>query len=523
MTDTIFETFQLGTLEVKNRILRSNLTGRFDNYDGSGTQARINWEASFARGGVGAIISSFVPVHVSGRVQPNYAHIDSDDKIPFWRAVGEAVHQHDCKYILQLSHSGRQRDLPGVENHVAPAWSSTDRTDWFHGLLGQEMTVDQIRQVVGWFADGARRVKEADLDGIELHATHGYLFTQFLSPTINTRKDEYGGTLENRSRFLREVIAAIRAEVGGDFPLGVKINAADFDDAVFPWRRPGAGLEESTQVCKWLQEWGVDYLHISIGSVFPHPYLPPGGMPLDELNWWYGILGSSGTRALMNQAIFHFRPLRPLFRFFWNRAKARRPVEGVSVEFAREIKKNVDIPVISTGGFQDGQLIRQVISDGWVDAVSIARPLIANPDLPKIIEAGQDIPDRPCSFCNRYLVNAIYKPLACYDLRRFDGIYGEMIRRAMEVFDPPGEYVTDLPPARQKPTDLYVMPTHNLTLVGGKDRIKVGAPILAHGVRELVDDVHKDAVDKIWPRIVHYAIAALAALLFGIGFMLGRL
>ena len=214
MSDIIFEPLQLGTLEVKNRILRSNLTGRFDNYDGSGTQARINWEASFARGGVGAIISSFVPVHVSGRVQPNYAHIDSDDKIPFWRAVGEAVHQHNCKYILQLSHSGRQRDLPGVENHVAPAWSSTDRADWFHGLLGQEMTVDQIHQVVGWFADGARRAKEANLDGIELHATHGYLFTQFLSPAINTRKDEYGGTLENRSRFLREVVAAIRVEVG---------------------------------------------------------------------------------------------------------------------------------------------------------------------------------------------------------------------------------------------------------------------------------------------------------------------
>src|SRR5262245_39527472 len=183
--DPIFEPLRLGTVEVKNRLFRSNVTGRFDNYDGSGTQARINWEASFARGGVGAIISSFVPVHVSGRVQPNYGHIDDDDKIPFWRAVGEAVHRHDCRYILQLSHSGRQRDLPGVENHFRPAWTSTDRQDWFHGLLAKAMTDADIAQVVGMFAAGARRAREAGLDGVELHATHGYLFTQFSSSAIN--------------------------------------------------------------------------------------------------------------------------------------------------------------------------------------------------------------------------------------------------------------------------------------------------------------------------------------------------
>lgn len=153
-TDPIFQPLLLGSVQVKNRLFRSNVTGRFDNCDGSGTQARINWEASFARGGVGAIISSFVPIHVSGRVQPNYAHIDDDDKIPFWRAVGAAVHHYDCRYILQLSHSGRQRDLPGVENHFRPAWTSTDRQDWFHGLLGKAMTPGEISQVVGMFAAG---------------------------------------------------------------------------------------------------------------------------------------------------------------------------------------------------------------------------------------------------------------------------------------------------------------------------------------------------------------------------------
>src|SRR5262250_3279480 len=106
--DPIFQPIKFRNLEVKNRIFRSSISGRFDNEDGSGTQARINWEEKFARGGVGAILSSFCPVHIRGRIMPNYAMIDDDDKIPFWRQLGEAVHRHDCKYIVQLSHSGRQ-------------------------------------------------------------------------------------------------------------------------------------------------------------------------------------------------------------------------------------------------------------------------------------------------------------------------------------------------------------------------------------------------------------------------------
>src|SRR5690349_18644447 len=120
--DVLFEPLEfpssLGT--VKNRVFRSSISGRFDNYDGSGTHARINWEEKFAAGGVGAIISSYVPVHRTGRIMPNFAMVDSNDKIKFWRAVGERVHQHKneqgvpCKYIMQLSHSGRQQDLNGV-------------------------------------------------------------------------------------------------------------------------------------------------------------------------------------------------------------------------------------------------------------------------------------------------------------------------------------------------------------------------------------------------------------------------
>jgi 2,4-dienoyl-CoA reductase-like NADH-dependent reductase (Old Yellow Enzyme family) len=441
--DVIFQPLKFRNLTVKNRLFRSNVSGRFDNYDGTGTQTRINWEESFARGGVGAIISSFVPVHIRGRILPNYAMIDSDDKIPFWRAVGEAVHRHDCKFLLQLSHGGRQRDNPGIENFRRKGLSSTSRMDTFHGLLCEAMTLREIKDTIQYFADGARRAREAGLDGVELHASHGYLITQFLSSAINDRVDEYGGSLRNRAAFLLEIIQAIRKEVGTDYHLQAKLNAVDFGNALYPWEKKGNTIDEGIQVAKWAEEAGVDAIHTSIGSMFPHPLLPPGGFPPDELNWWYGSMISSGVLGYFNYTMFHFKLLRPIFTFFWGRMKKDHPVEAVSSEYSKEIKKNVSVPIINTGGYQDGRVIRRVISGGYTDAVSIARPLIANRNLPEILESGQDLPEKPCSFCNRCLVNAIVNPLGCYDVRRFDGNHDAMVAKILEVFHPSQFSVTE--------------------------------------------------------------------------------
>ncbi|AOX04539.1 FMN reductase [Moorena producens PAL-8-15-08-1] len=468
--DIIFEPLEFRNLTLKNRIFRSNISGRFDNYDGSGNQARINWEEKFARGGVGAIVSSFTPVQIRGRILPNYATIDRDDRIPFWRKVGEKVHEYDCKFLMQLSHSGRQRDVGGVENLHNKGLSSTSETESFHGLECQAMTRKEIKEMIQAFADGARRAREAGLDGVELHSANGYLITQFLSSGINDRKDEYGGSLENRARFLLEIIQAIRKEVGNDFHLQAKISAVEYNDAVIPWDKPGNTLEDSIQICKWVEEAGADALHISTGSLFPHPLNPPGEFPQDEASRWYEIMLGSGIYTFRNYLLFRYRFLFPLFLFLWNRVYRKdrtQPIigknvqdkalddsfrefvssqtmqelldkyQGISISDAREIKKHVNIPVICTGGFQQASYIREAISEGFCDAVSIARPLVANNDLVQQFQQGKDLPDRPCTYCNRCLFNALQNPLGCYDVRRYNDDHDKMIKQVMTVFDPP--------------------------------------------------------------------------------------
>jgi 2,4-dienoyl-CoA reductase-like NADH-dependent reductase (Old Yellow Enzyme family) len=433
--DVIFEPLQFRNLTIKNRIMRSNISGRFDNYDGSGSQARINWEEKFARGGVGAIVSSFVPISIRGRILPSYATIDRDDRVPFWRKLGETVHRHDCKFILQLSHAGRQQDMAGIENYGRKALSSTSQTEPLHGFECQAMTTAEIHEAVQHFADGARRAREAGLDGVELHGANGYLITQFLSSAINDRTDEYGGSLENRARFVLDVVRAIRREVGRDFHLQMKISAVDHNNAVIFWDKKGNTLKESVQVCKWLEEAGVDAIHVSTGSLFPHPNNPPGGLPLDDAAATYDTILSSGKYTFRNYLLVRYRLLRPIFGFLWNRARGRR-IEGVSIDDARAIKRSVSIPVICTGGFQTASYIRQVISDGSCDAVSIARPLIANNDLVHLFAQGKDRPDRPCTYCNKCLINVIENPLGCYELARYDGDYDRMMREVMSVFEP---------------------------------------------------------------------------------------
>ncbi len=430
---TVFSPLKMRNLEVKNRIFRSNISGRFDNEDGSLTQTRVNWECMFAEGGVGAIISSYVPVLMSGRIIAGYATMHSDRLIPLWAKLAEAIHSYDCKYIMQLSHSGRQMDLPGVHNQHRPRLSSTNRSESLHGFPARAMTLAEIDHMIESFARAAWRARQAGIDGVELHAANGYLFTQFLSSGINDRQDRYGGNLFNRARFLLDVIQAIRAEVGANYHLQVKLSAIDYNH-VFPTEGRGNGLDETIKVAKWIESAGADALHISIGSLFPHPLNPPGDFHFNTIASTYDAMLSSGVATFRNYVLFRYANLRPLFRWLWFRMKKGRPVEGVSAQEALAIKRAVSIPVICTGGYQSRKAIENYLNEGYFDAVSIARSLVANPDLLKHWRRGLDEPPRPCTFCNKCLLNAPKNPMGCYELSRFDHDYDKMIETLMRIY-----------------------------------------------------------------------------------------
>lgn len=445
----IFQELKFRSLTVKNRLFRSNVSGQFDDYNGHGGSARLNWEEKFARGGVGCIISSFTPVSVRGRILVRYAMIDDDDKIPFWRAIGDRVHAHDCRFLMQLSHSGRQQDMGGAENLYKRGLSSTNKSDYFHGLLAEAMSREDIRTVVEQFAQGARRAKEAGLDGVELHGANGYLITQFLSSGINDRTDEYGGDWEGRARFVLEIVRAIRREVGQDFHLQMKINGVDHNDWLYPWIKKGNTLDETVKICTLLLDGGkgVDAFHISSGSTFPHPRNPPGDLPLNDLRRWYDGMLSQGTRARFNYSIFSNPVLGPAFVAWW-RFRRGKVIEGINLDYARAVTEAVrgidqSVKVLCTGGFQHADVIGEAIRSGACDGVSMARPLIANNDLPKILKT-QNGPDkgRECTYCNKCLLNDLENPLGCYEVKRYPGSTFEarhqnMIDEVMSVFTPP--------------------------------------------------------------------------------------
>ena len=435
MSDPIFEplTFRSG-FTIANRVLRSSMSGRFDHYDGTGSYLRVRWEERFAAGGVGAILSSFVPISVDGNHMPGYAMLDSDVRVPFWRAVGERVHAHGVPFIAQLNHCGRQRDLASISVIDEPAPGVTDRRDPLNGFPTRAMSTAEVEATVQRFADAARRAREAGLDGVEIHGANGYLVNQFTSSATNDRRDAYGGDLAGRARFLLEVLRAVRGEVGDDWHVQVKINGLDRADAVYPWLPAGNTLVDQTEIARLAVEAGADAIHVSAGASFPHPDNPPGDLPAKELARTFDTLASEGRYTLLNFLLLHFRPTRALFRMLWNRGRGPI-VEGAHLEAARAIKEAVDVPVISTGGFQRAGQIREALTGGGCDAVAIARPLLANPDLLRHFQAGADLPPRPCTFCNRCLGMLLEHPLACYEPARFDDP-AQMHAAALERYTP---------------------------------------------------------------------------------------
>ena len=428
--DPIFRPLTINGVTFKNRVMRSSLGGRVDYYDGSMSEARVAWDRRFARGGVSAIISSNSGIRPDGVAVPGYATIDDDRTIKSWRRLVAEVHQFDCRYIIQLHFSGRQRDIARKEFVDIPAPGATDRPDLLYGLRSRRMTIPEMHDLVQDYARAARRAREAGADGIEIVACNGYILHQFLSSAINDRDDEYNGDLRARARLTLEVLRAVRAAVGRDFFVSMKLSGRDEHNAYTAplVRAVGNTLADTMELSRWLADAGLDAIHLSQGDSFPHPLVPAGRLPIEDARHVYSAMFYEGTRTRLTFLMLQFAPFRRLFEWNWGRRMPFKrdgvllpdKIEGMNQDDAAKIRQASGLPLICVGGWQNAGRIREALNAGHCDVVSIARGLLANPDLVHRFAGGQDQPERPCTYCNKCAVNALLYPLACWEEARFD-------------------------------------------------------------------------------------------------------
>jgi 2,4-dienoyl-CoA reductase (NADPH2) len=455
----IFEPFTLKNLTFKNRVLRSSIGGRTAYYNGVVSSAWKNFEKRFAASGVGGIISATIAVDEDRWAPLEYPKISNDRFIAPMRAAIKEVKAYDCRYIMQLGDGGAHVQM-GLFPMSADSKSSSRGFDLLYGYrsISSEMTLEDISQSISEFANAGRRVREIGCDGIEITASKGYLLHQFLNPAINRRKDGYGGSVDNRFRLLKEVVTAVRGAVDKDFVIGIRLSAEDFNylplfnvrlPIVFPLRHHWRGntLNETLHYGRELEKLGVDYLHITSGYGFINPKENPGGFPYQEVRMFASYTRHLGVKARVRSDVLNVMP-----EWLAQRTIGRgwKVAPGLHAEYSKKFKEVVKIPVIANGGFQDRELIERVLGDGSCDLVSMARPLLANPDLIDLYRSGGRLPARPCTFCNRCAVRTAVFPLGCYDTSRFDSV-AEMEKQILEWSAHPDENDQEPSEAAERP------------------------------------------------------------------------
>ena len=439
----IFEPLTINNVTFENRLLRSSVGGRMANYDGTVRDTWRNFELRFANGGVGGIISTTLNIN-KGRLTPfEYPPMADDHYVGPMRSAIRAVKATGCKYIVQIGDPGYAAQMalfPKVEG----SHSSSSGIDLIYGYRNTRiaMTEEQIEQSIHDFANAARRVREAGADGLEITAAKGYIIHQFLNPGLNRRRDKWGGSVDNRFRFLEEIVKAVRKQVGDDFLFGIRLAAEDHNimplnlrlPLVFPLKHyiHGNTLEQTLDYGKRLKGLGVDFLHIVSGFGFPSPGDTPGEFPVEELGIFFNATRHLSFKAAARSTLVNLLPnfvAKPLFNIGW------KYKEGHNLDYAARFRKEVGLPVIANGGFQHRDFIEGALERGDCDFVSMARALIANPDLPRHFQAGRNEPDRPCTHCNRCAARTATSPLGCYDLSRYDS-EEEMVAQIMDCNQP---------------------------------------------------------------------------------------
>ncbi|MGI6527503.1 MAG: FAD-dependent oxidoreductase [Caldicoprobacterales bacterium] len=364
----LFKEGKIGSKVAKNRIVMSPMGDNMANVDGSVSDQSLAYYTERAKGGAGIIIPGVVSVdYPVGKTTGCQHRIDDPKFVIGWYRLANAVHHYGALLIPQIHHAGAQTNHFTTEGHKPVCVSDVDPehsfVKYFRTFGPQhELTTQEVKDLIQKFITAAVNCKNAQCDGVELHAAHGYLINQFLSADMNRRTDEYGGSLENRMRFAIEIIKGIRNACGNDFIIGARVPGRE-------WTKSGLTDEECQAIAKAFEEAGCDFLDVSGGAT------------------------TVSSRLMETQGY----------------------PQGDRVELAENIKKVVNIPVFAVGNLREPEFCDKVIEDGKADFIALGRPLISDPYWPKKAIEGRDDEIRKCISCFDGCFGQIwsFKPIGC--------------------------------------------------------------------------------------------------------------
>ncbi|WP_329416829.1 NADH:flavin oxidoreductase/NADH oxidase family protein [Acinetobacter indicus] len=341
----IADQLQIRKTTFKNRIIKGAMSEALANTAGQPNQLHLGLYEAWAKGGLGCAITGNVMVDIRAKNEPGVVAIESERdlaKLQQWAQIGK---QYGMVQLVQLSHPGRQCPKGLNKETVAP--SAVPFSPALATTFGtpRELREDEILDIIQRFARAAQICEQAGFEGVQLHGAHGYLISQFLSPLTNKRQDRWGGSIDNRMRFLLEIYQAVRAATSEDFIISVKLNSADF-------QRGGISEEDVIQVFKAIDAAGIDLIEVSGGT--------------------YEAPAMAGVKAEKRKASTLAR-------------------EAYFLEFAERIRQEVRCHLMVTGGFRTVQGMNTALTSGACDFIGIARPFAVEPDLAHRLLAGQDV------------------------------------------------------------------------------------------------------------------------------------
>ena len=370
-------------MTIKNRLAKSATQENLADEQGIITPEYQEYYERLARGGVGLITTGHMYVSINGRSNKGMAGIDTDDNIPALQNVAQAVHNHKATIFAQLNHTGVKAFFERGELKDIRGPSKMFRY--------KALTNEQIEEIIKDFALAAHRVKKAGFDGIQLHGAHQYLIAQFLSKRSNKRRDRYGGSLENRQRFVIEIIERIREKVGTQFPVTIKLDSHSRSYASMPPLLVSLiTIKESLHTAKRLEEVGVDAIEVSCG------FAATKGAVSYKLSV-ESLFNANDEPGKARMAGWLMTPVDWVF----NQTIWFQPHHNL--KNIQRFKETVDIPILAGSCFRDPCVMQQVIKQKQADMICMARPLICDPDFPQEI-LNNNPKESACLNCNLCLL-----------------------------------------------------------------------------------------------------------------------